>query len=443
MDTALEIKGLWWLPTCPENKKAGILRYAPTEYSTLEIIGELQDNDWLLFNQEDLKRIGTIWGLSAQAEPISLFLCSPIDGTKNTSCPFPLVKYRTQVIFKGKHLQTVDDVGQYEVQAQYDELSVWYHPNNVQIIPTHRKILFIERNLKYDIVTRVNDKMQFVLTPKVTIKPSLTSTEIIQDTELHIQFDGQTSLTEIVKTINSFNQFMSLATLSSVKCKKLYLIEGKETQIEVFYHYDREPYNPNMEFFNFLFTFDTIKEDYDKILRNWYSDDKLIPIRTHLIESFNRKGSFTSADFLVVIQAIDGFYTRFREDIRKLEKILKNLIVEFSDVSCIEFEDTDYEKVINSRDYYSHLLPPGKKTNVLSGRELHLLDFKLRKILLCCILKTIGFDNQAIDKICALSNNYALSMKTGKKKTTYTQEIQEIKCDVINKTVENKAIIEN
>ena len=83
-------------------------------------------------------------------------------------------------------------------------------------------------------------------------------------------------------------------------------------------------------------------------------------------------------------------------------------MTEFSDVRCVEMEEDDYQKIVDSRHYYSHLLPPGKKTHVVQGKELYELDFKLRKILLCCVLNFMGLDNSTIDCFVAKSNNHML-----------------------------------
>lgn len=87
-----------------------------------------------------------------------------------------------------------------------------------------------------------------------------------------------------------------------------------------------------------------------------------MPIRSHLVDSLNRHGVFSSTDFLIVVQAIEGFYYRFRQDNNEsLKTIIEDLTKEFSDVKCVEFEDGDCQKIVDSRHYFTHLLPPGKK----------------------------------------------------------------------------------
>lgn len=94
-----------------------------------------------------------------------------------------------------------------------------------------------------------------------------------------------------------------------------------------------------------------------------------MPIRAHLVDSLNRHEVFSSTDFLIVIQAIEGFYCRFRRGNESLRNILENLVTEFRDVRCIEIEEDDYAKIVDSRHYYSHLLPFGKRLMSLTGQN--------------------------------------------------------------------------
>ena len=129
------------------------------------------------------------------------------------------------------------------------------------------------------------------------------------------------------------------------------------------------------------------------------------PIRAHLIDSVRKRDVFGSADFLIVAQAVEGFYCRFRKDGLSLNSIITKLREEFSDVSKVELSDDDIKCICDSRHYYSHLLPSGKKPNVKDGYALYILNHKLRKILLCCMLKYFGFKNEEINNIFNKSNN--------------------------------------
>ena len=439
METIKEFKGLWWIPTNSEKKIAGELRYSRTEDTTLELIGEFQEGDWL-HDINDQRRYDIIYGISSDGKDVTIIASVPIDATLNSSCSFPLVKYIAPMIVHGKHLLTPDEKFLSRITVSYDELSIWYRPDLIKHVVFSRKVIFAERNTeRYELRFEIDSNTTFILSPKVDVKLDATSHKFIQYTNLLIEFKQPVDLQKAIRLIDGFNQFLSFATFSSVQCKEICFDYNGRADNHIYYHFSKEEYKPFLEHFRYLFTYDTIKEKYPTIIKKWYEDDNIIPIRTHLIQSLNRDGKFSSADFLVVIQAIDGYYKRFKKAGTDLYKILVNLVNEFSDVNCLELVPDDFWKIVNSRDYYSHLLPVRKKEHILSWHELHELDFQLRKLLICCLLQFIGFDNNEINTICSRSYNEALDLKRKSKLQRDDSDVHEIKCDVIDTTYEHSA----
>uniref|UniRef100_UPI001A613261 HEPN domain-containing protein n=1 Tax=Porphyromonas sp. TaxID=1924944 RepID=UPI001A613261 len=287
----------------------------------------------------------------------------------------------------------------------------------VRRIYNEKKRCFVttfDNQLSIDI--QVTDNIKFTFAPQISISQEEMGlkTEITQSTDLCISFRTPVNLQYILNVVEKFEQILSVATLSHVQCKRIFVNdesqnrEAVKKKIEIIHHFFREEYKPCKEFYNYLFRYDDIKEHLSDVLNKWYTRDEISPIRSHLVDSLNRHGVFSSTEFLIVVQAIEGFYCRFREDNVHLREIVKNLVTEFKDVRCIEMEKEDIQKIVDSRHYYSHLLPPGKKSHVVQGKELFDLDFKLRKILLCCVLNFMGLNNQTIDSFVARSNNHCL-----------------------------------
>lgn len=414
----VEIKGVWWLPDNPGQKVAGVLCHEPLGKTRLDIIGEFRQNDWLhLF--KDIKQEQVIWGVSSDNQDITLFQNFP-SVTKNSSCPFPIMHYDCQFLIIGKHIKSLREECQYSARILFDELSYWYQPNMVHSIYNGKKLCFVTPfNNQFSIDIQVTDNIKFTFAPQISISISQEEmglkTEITQSTDLCISFRTPVNLQYILNVVEKFEQILSVATLSHVQCKRIFVNDEsqnreavKKQKIEIIHHFFREAYKPCKEFYNYLFRYDDIKEHLSDVLNKWYTRDEISPIRSHLVDSLNRHGVFSSTEFLVVVQAIEGFYCRFREDNVPLREIVKNLVTEFKDVRCIEMEEEDIQKIVDSRHYYSHLLPPGKKSHVVQGKELFDLDFKLRKVLLCCVLNFMGLNNQTIDSFVARSNNHYL-----------------------------------
>ena len=199
--------------------------------------------------------------------------------------------------------------------------------------------------------------------------------------------------------------------------------------------------NPE-RFWEFLFVYETIKESFSSIICKWYAEKDMSPIRAHLIDSVGHRGTFCSNDFLIVAQAVEGFYCRFRKDGQNLTTILYNLRKEFSDISILELSDYDIDCIRDTRHYLSHLLPPGKKEHVVEGHDLYNLNHKLRKLLLCCMLNFVGFNNQAINGVFSKSHNSYLRMVSGESRVINDEDPQKLDGEVLSTTKKSEAIPE-
>jgi hypothetical protein len=150
----------------------------------------------------------------------------------------------------------------------------------------------------------------------------------------------------------------------------------------------------------FLFSHNDIIDTFPIIIRAWYCFNKdLAPIRKHLIESIRFKKVFTSLDFLIIVQALEGYHRRFvdRNDNIFLKKRIEGLLGLFLDVHKVSNNPINVTHVVSSRHYYSHFYE--KDGNVLDGVELFKLTEQLRVLLICCVLRLIGFDTKLIDKL--------------------------------------------
>lgn len=241
-----------------------------------------------------------------------------------------------------------------------------------------------------------------------------------QYTCLEILKTENASISEFYSDIHIYEQFLSFATLQGVKCSKITLLDQSMYQdydknnihydaIQIIY-IQREAGNfLKTKSHEFLFDYNSIIDNYPKIIERWYADkSELAPIRQHLISSIVYKGIFSSVEFLIVIQALEGFCTRFRNKKDTLADKLINIITEFSDIDKIKSDEIIIKQVVNSRNYYSHFMAKSTKPDVIDGFELYDLTVKLRKILICCVLHFLGLNHEQINDIFNRSNSNLL-----------------------------------
>lgn len=445
-----EFKGLWWLLNDIENQVSGTL-IVKKDKIVLETIGVLGSKSPIEhFAGGNVPQYNVIWGISSDAKKISVFNCYE-SMSLNTDCPFPVAKYSVQVVAVGKHIRSLKETGNYDIKAYIEELSYWFRPNIIHVSQQDKKFTFsTDLEKANQIAVTLDNGCTLELEGEVNITHGKTGmqVEINQMSTLSFACSKPISMNDAKRNVFLFEQFLSFATLTSVQSDRFLLIDkekdGVLTQNKSIEIYEKkyERSNDPERFGECLFVYETIKDSFSSIICKWYAEKDMFPIRAHLIDSVGHIGTFCSNDFLIVAQAIEGFYCRFREDGPNLTTILKNLRNEFSDIFILELSDDDIKCIRDSRHYFSHLLPPGKKEHVVDGHELYNLNHKLRKLLLCCMLNFVGFSNKEINGIFSKSHNSFLRMINGEKRVIIDDEPIELKGEVLSTTQISEAIPE-
>lgn len=433
LDKNIEIKGMWYLPAHPEKRVAGILYYTPNKTLKLELIGSFWERKKAesIF-EKDVTDV--IYGEGSDAQKISLFYCYP-SKSFNLSCSFELTNYSCEFCLIGIYTNNLDNKGRYELFAKIEELTYWCQPKALTQYflkandDKDEKICvgFNTKSNGDNILSSVNidDDITISLKGCVRYEGDTFSPKIEQSTELIISSVQNISFKSLLSKLYLYESFLSFALMKKVKafkivfyCSELYQLysDGRKNYKPItFIH----PYKERINFrkskiciHDFMFDYDNIKQIYPDVIKKWYAESiDLSPIRDHLIKSIESKVLYDSTDFLIVIQAIEGFWWRFRNDNYKeqhkkdapLKELIAELLSEFMDVKKIASLNIDVEAIVDSRHFYSHFLKRDKKPKKLDGEELYSATQKLRILLICCIMSFIGFSHEDIDSI--MNNN--------------------------------------
>lgn len=440
MTNKIEFKGYWWLPNNPDTAVAGILTYVPQDEIVLELIGSFDSNKSAAEAFLSKKSEKVIYGKTPNSKNITLINCSAY-GSLNFSCPFPIIKYTCQFIIIGSHIEDIEQKKFFKACISLPLLSQWCPPcalSNTVYFDQNNKIgtttIAFNTNQKSLNSTAIDDNTTVNIESGIRYIGDYYSPMIEQYTYLEIHKKMNASIVELLRDIHMFKHFLSFATLQETKCSNIKLYDKEEYQeltdedkiydsIQLIY-IQREYTIPVSKLRNdFLFNYDTIKGQYSDVIKKWFTEKMdIAPIRQHLIDSIKYKTVFSSVDFLIVIQSLEGFWWRFREchykekkNISKkkntsLNTILNELISEFEKISLIKDNVIDLNQVVDSRHYYSHFMACHKKKNIIDGLELFELTKKLRILLICCLLNFVGFDYSEIDTILNKSNSNLLHL---------------------------------
>lgn len=436
MTEKIEYKGYWWLPSNPDESVAGVLTYIPNERIDLELLGNLnsQQDKWI--NLIDINDATVIHGISSDSKMITLIFCNPYSIKQSSNCPFPIVIFKCKFLILGKYLDNPKQECFHRAIVTIPHLSYWKFPKSLETkFGDNTKngiecntISFKSKSTNIN-NTSIDENTNLVIKEGVSYNRDPFTFKAEQNTYLEIIKNKNVSAENIHLNIEMFEEFLSFATLQTVKCTEILLYDEtfvKNTVDKIEYYnpikliYVQNSINGLVKdnWHKYLFYYDKIELQYPYIIQKWYEDkDDITPIRSHLIDSINNKGVFSSGDFLIVIQAIEGFWWRFRdEDYKKINTIsnrnkthlstmIKQLIEEFHVVKPISSLDLDIKSVVDSRHYYSHFMHKDDKPHSLDGIELYDITHKLRILLICCVLNFIGFNYSQINDILNNSHN--------------------------------------
>ncbi len=410
-----EYQGYFYIPEAPDKKIAGILYFYPNEKIRLELIGACLSGKSIgsFCRHDEVKVIFGIVRTEDGTSKVTLFNCFG-SGSKSYSniqnCEICLTNYSCSYLLLGIHLSDKENKVFNKIRFSFPGFNDWYRDN---------EILFDCENDYKAIFTITNDHKN----PK-KIKLNENETLIINGYSGHydinhhekclfersyieLESTAKSKLVDLLIKIAWFKDFYSFAAMTTMPFSEIYLYNNENPNPVMFLFIAEERFEKKDKFFchYFLFDFQTIASNFEIIIQTWYEKrENSEPIIQQLISSVTYHRFIKSSDFLIVIQAVEGYYQRFVEDTRGLTKILQNLYDKYNDVQVIRNNKPDLKQVVDSRDHYSHILPEGKKENVCKGFELYSLAEKLKPLLIGCILTLIGVDNEGINRM--LQNYY-------------------------------------
>lgn len=415
-------KGLWYLPGQPEKSAAGILYYNKSEKIKLELIGNIitEKDPVLSIFDVDNKRPEMIYGESSEGKKITLLNCHSGKSSYNFSSLFPLTSFLCQYAIIGKHLISPEEKCFNKIKVLTPALPKWISSSLVKQKIGFEKDKISNFQLYIDQQSEVHS--EFYISPDfkftMTSGVGMTGQEIFPDSVkisqlsfFHIENrNSKTTFFELLNLAGLFIQFLSLATnsdqypieiilqdfddyTSSRRTKKL-----NQTEVLLINRVKESKINSA----DFLFKYRDIKDDFESIIQKWYSSSKLLaPIRHHLLESIIQKTTFKSIDFLIIVQALEGYHTRFINKKRVgLNSRMEDLINKYSPhVKKLEEFEFNVQHVVNTRDYYSHFFEKDNRPIIEEGLELFRVTEKLRMLLICCVLDLVGFNQKKINEI--------------------------------------------
>lgn len=418
-------KGYWWKPDSPDEQIAGTLTVDDRGNIKLELLGYFEGEEKVGFYLEskDQKVIfGRCYAPNGHMKDVSLTHCRS-SFSYNFSSKFPLTRYTCSFALIGVHVRSLKDAEFFKAQVEFQELAYWCPPTNIlasyseEAITVKINIADNEERTKARI--KLEDGTQLLLRDVSTYTPDYPKLNISQDTYLEIQKEN-ISVGDVFRVVRCLERLLSVAVLYPVERSAITLYSRRVCQDmengEKFYHpielvsfFYKDKIEQGKKNPDYLFRYEDIADGFGEMFNRLYTDENIAQILSNLIASLEKKRVFTSNDFLIVAQAVDGFAIRFRKE-GDFKEQLKSLRDEFSSIKKMKLTNEDIEAVKGSRHFYSHILKMEKKEvkGAVEGVDLLNLTERLRVLLLCCVLNFLRLSNEKIDELMNKCNNNLL-----------------------------------
>jgi len=405
-----EYRGYFYIPEMPNKKFSGVLYFYPNEKIRLELIGDCLSGkrDFIGCKHDEIKAIFGVIKTDNGVSNVTLLNCYG-SGRKSHNnlqdCSICLTNYSCSYLLIGKHLADKEDKVFNKIRVSFPCFNDWYRDNEIQFdcendftavfktISNHKNPQKIQLNQTETlIINGYSDHYDINRHEKCLYEKSYIE---LENTEKSKLFD-------LLVNIGWFKDFYSFSSMLAMPFSEIYLYDYDNfyNPVSLFYVAE-ERFEEKGEFFNhhFLFDFKKIENNFGMIMQKWYEKkENSEPIIQQLISSVTYRRFIKSSDFLIVIQAIEGYYNRFEKE-DNLRNLLTDLYNKYSDIQIVENNKPELEQVVDSRHYYSHFLPNGKKKNVCKDWDLYGLAEKLKPLLISCILTLIGFENKEINEL--------------------------------------------
>lgn len=427
MTDNLEATGYWHFHTDTENSYAGNLTNDKGGDFCVTLLGctKVPDEPFI------------IHGTTATGKKITLYKC--FASSRRMAFPgIPSVEISAIYCFTGEHL-TFDTFQFNSVLLKISSLNEWVDIGGFDDFTNDEETFAIKYKNPDPITFYETDTVKFVLLFYRTsplFRPTHNCT-VTQDTVILIKHNSTFNLDTFWEYVSTIKSFLTIAYFSEPQLQEIKFKQAEKT-LECKYAGQKEDVSKEKSHRrNFLFTYKIIKADFINIFKKWNELNVVVePVINVLQECFGNRNIISENKFLNVMQGIETFHRRRRQNEKDPKATHKNKVAEII-TSCPEeykdwlkgklhfsneptlndrleqlFNELDptlknhlflnAEKIIldskNTRNYFTHYDKSLEK-KALKDSALYYLTERLKIFLLIILLKETAIDDEKVNKI--------------------------------------------
>lgn len=390
MDESKRYQGKWWIPSSaevPDSKRFdGTLTIDDDNSCLLTLQAEPTGND-------PFERFEVFWGIDRRGNQFSLFKSEIIRYVVGNH-----LELKAKYVIIGAHIKSLDEPYFNECHAEFPYLQNWTN-SSMLCVPQDfdkQEITIQYGTDKEYLHGNLTDGLSYKILERMVCHLDREKFSAWKETRYQIISDKKLSIKAFNQYLKEFSQFFSLAMYSKQQPSKIYYKRQEEDKYYKLIYGASPSQKPSV---GPLIQLWEMKDRLPTFIDNYHSVyDKIETLTRYLLTSINT-GDFDAPIFIVVAQALEGYYQRFLKGAKGVgEKKWEALIKRYESIKAIKDCNINADVLKDTRDRYSHLyLDDPQNSKVAEGTDLLILTSKCKVLLTCCILKQIGMTDDEIN----------------------------------------------
>ncbi|WP_333877201.1 HEPN domain-containing protein [Flavobacterium sp.] len=458
-----EHKGMWFLPSNPERKVHGILKYDyKNNTSILELIGSFYD-----YSNTEKQEI--IVGTTTDGVDVTLVDCyfshsrglprkadeKFIDWAEDR---LPTLKFRITTILKGHRILKKEEVLFQKIYTEIYNLEEWvgisgFKTDYDEVDDMHTIQYKAPNPIKVKINENIDLEIKFFTNDTPIAFGFNKELGIKQKTILSLHSKEYLELWELIYLIRKFTYFLSTSLQIPVRMQSMELYSDKfSKKLHNDYNYSKpiqgfQIITPELKFekkkehFSMLFCYNDIENDFEVIMQKWFDNYEKFESPFNLVlRQFYLSQYYLETLFVNVAQASESFHSRLEivddspkteqdeEFSKKLKTVIDSVPEELkkwveSKISkpakhhsdtrlkylLKQFSNAELDKMIGNHEQFIKDVINSRnyythyfrsmEKKAISGQELLSLYLRLRLLLICGFLIESGFNKVLLEKL--------------------------------------------
>jgi hypothetical protein len=414
MLSSIEFKGYFWLPTNPEKRLPGLLKFDPENAIEVELWGQFHN-----YTNPSSMDNNILLGISSDGKKITMLNC--FEHSRGMSIPgFPVSAFSAIYMFVGEHFKSIEELQFKQAVVEYEDANLWLGISGFDN-PEYDS-LSKEVRLKYkqpeQIVTRIDEhwmaKIEFNFhSPMKNLKPTARASIEQKPLFVFVPLLEQT-FKDFQNIYSTFSSFLALCYFTFPVIKSIFFhihnpmrdeeFEPDVFEIQLYYasQYQHATYKIHKNRQDFLLRYNDI--NFGEILEKWFLLNTKIEATIDILTENLMKRNMTPTEFtfLGYVQALENMHRQLRGTKislkERLDEIVAALPVNIAE-SLLQNEIDFTNRIKNHRNYFTHYSSNSNGYAKASMNELFILSEKMKIILITSILKELDLSDNDIEQI--------------------------------------------